>query len=320
MNNAEILNKQDTDFMRATAIISIVLHHLSLQYEGIVILKPFKYVGFLMVGVFFFLSGFGLYVSMKTKENYLKKIPKKIMGLIIPFLVAWVFYFIFYKITGTEIKNLFLVVKYSWYIYELILFYILFYVCFKHFNENIACIILLISILVILFFTYYIGLVETWYKSSMPFIIGIVIAKNIEKFRTVLKNRLIFIWEAIVLIILLVIGQKMQLGWADIILYNLATVLFVLVFTKMYYYLKLNKISKARILQTIGNISLEIYLYHGLILEIIHKYSKTTYINIIGTLIVSLLFGYLMWKVKRFIENIIKKKPLNIMVGNIKNK
>ena len=221
MNNVEILNKQDTNFMRAIAIISIVLHHLSLQYENIVILKPFKYVGFLMVGVFFFLSGFGLYVSMKTKENYLKKIPKKIMGLIIAFVIAWLIYYIFYKTVGIEVHNFFLTVKNCWYLYELILFYILFYICFKHFSENKACIILLISILIILLGVYYIGLVETWYKSSMLFIVGIVIAKNIKAFKEALYKKLTFIIELIAMAIFLLIGQKTQLGAVDIILYNI---------------------------------------------------------------------------------------------------
>ena len=39
MDKIVILNKQDTNFMRAIAIISIVLHHLSLQYENIIILN-----------------------------------------------------------------------------------------------------------------------------------------------------------------------------------------------------------------------------------------------------------------------------------------
>lgn len=304
MNNVEILNKQDTNFMRAIAIISIVLHHLSLQYENIVILKPFKYVGFLMVGVFFFLSGFGLYVSMKTKENYLKKIPKKIMGLIIAFVIAWLIYYIFYKTVGIEVHNFFLTVKNCWYLYELILFYILFYICFKHFSENKACIILLISILIILLGVYYIGLVETWYKSSMLFIVGIVIAKNIKAFKEALYKKLTFIIELIAMAIFLLIGQKTQLGAVDIILYNIATYLFVIIFIKVFYFIKLYKISKFNILQKIGSISLEIYLYHGLIIDCMNILSKNIWLNIIFTLIISILWAYLIEKGKK---RIIKK-------------
>lgn len=197
MNNVEILNKQDTNFMRAIAIISIVLHHLSLQYEDIVILKPFKYLGFLMVGVFFFLSGYGLFVSMRKKKNYLSKIPKKIIRLIIPFFIAAIIYFLFYKIFGIEIKNILLVVKYSWYMYELILFYILFYIFFKFFKEDKAFVGVLITILLILIIVYLIGFSETWYKSSMLFVIGIYIAKNKEKLKDIFYNKLIFVIELI---------------------------------------------------------------------------------------------------------------------------
>ena len=71
MPKLKIMTKDDTNFMRAIAIIGIILHHIY-NNLSITVLKPFKYMGFLLVGVFFLLSGYGLYTSLLNKKNYIK--------------------------------------------------------------------------------------------------------------------------------------------------------------------------------------------------------------------------------------------------------
>jgi peptidoglycan/LPS O-acetylase OafA/YrhL len=56
------------------AAVSIILHHLSQELaEKAGVLGDFEDLGVLFVGIFFFFSGYGLYTSLKTKDNYLKR-------------------------------------------------------------------------------------------------------------------------------------------------------------------------------------------------------------------------------------------------------
>ena len=50
MPKLKIMTKDDTNFMRAIVIIGIILHHIYNDLS-ITVLKPFKYMGFLLVGV-----------------------------------------------------------------------------------------------------------------------------------------------------------------------------------------------------------------------------------------------------------------------------
>lgn len=307
MNEYNILKKEDTVLIKAILILGIILHHIYIRYNSLFFLKPFEYLGWLFVGVFFFLSGFGLYTSMKSKKDYLKRMPSKIIKLIIPFLIALVIYIIVYNFMDKEVNNIFNVVKYSWYIYELLIFYFLFYVCFSLFKEEKAIIIILISILILLTLMYILGFTEYWYKSSFTFAIGIVMARKTKEPKKNINNKLMFFLELLILCTLLIICKMTNLGILDIVLYNFSSILFVVVFLKFYYYIKLYKINTNQILKMIGSASLEIYIYHGLILEIIANYISNGYVGLGLILSISIFISLIINKVDNSINKLVDK-------------
>ena len=260
MPKLKIMTKDDTNFMRAIAIIGIILHHIY-NNLSITVLKPFKYMGFLLVGVFFLLSGYGLYTSLLNKKNYIKKIPKKISRLLISFFIAFVIYYLLHRLIGIEENNVFNIVRNSWYLYQLIIYYILFYLSFKFFDKRKGKVIFSLLAISVLVIEYFLGFSELWYKSSLTFIAGIILADKIQLFDKYKTNKIIFICQIILLIILLIVGMKTKLGIADIILYNISTIIFAIVFIKLFYYFRLYKINN-KIFKKIGSMSLELYLYH----------------------------------------------------------
>ena len=83
--NDKYLSINSTDCYRGIAAVFIVMHHLS-QVIGVTgSLKIMGYIGFIMVGVFFFLSGYGLKYGLDHKNNYLSGfLTKKIGCILIP--------------------------------------------------------------------------------------------------------------------------------------------------------------------------------------------------------------------------------------------
>lgn len=73
----DYLSIEKTKKVKGIAAILILLHHLA---QRVAIPKPFafiRYVGFILVAVFFFFSGYGLSFGLRYKSDYLKHFWKK---------------------------------------------------------------------------------------------------------------------------------------------------------------------------------------------------------------------------------------------------
>jgi len=76
--------------VKGFAALYIVFGHIAQALKGENdILYFFTETGVLFVGMFFFLSGYGLYTNLKTKENYLKGfLKKRLITVLVPFYVC----------------------------------------------------------------------------------------------------------------------------------------------------------------------------------------------------------------------------------------
>lgn len=174
--------------LKGLMAICVILHHISQKaaFQQTKTIPIFEHIGFLFVGVFFFCSGYGLYKSFSTKENYLKGfLKKRVLPIVISYYVMVGIYAIFYlirqenfsidqwicKLTGLTMIN-----SQSWYVYVIIIMYIAFYFVFK--NEKLRKHGLLILFLVIIaqgalfiflnHFPWYIG-DDGWWKNPSAF-------------------------------------------------------------------------------------------------------------------------------------------------------
>lgn len=184
--------------------VGIMLHHMSqtiyFAKEDPGILLFMVDIGVCFVGMFFFFSGYGLYSSLRDKPDYLKGfLRRRLPTVLVPFYMCnFVFilgsYLFGYKfkegelipyLTGAILMN-----SQMWYIVEILVLYLLFYLVFRLIsNRNAACGVYFILTLILIGFSLRLGHDTTtptqglwfhgewWYNTTLLMPAGILFAK-----------------------------------------------------------------------------------------------------------------------------------------------
>lgn len=196
--------------------VCVIMHHMyivllsELDYKGA--LSMFKNSGVIIVGFFFFASGYGLITSLHQKDNYLKGfIKKRIFTVLVPFFICNYVYLITMLLMGkkyamSDLLYVFFGVKLlnsqMWFAVEIMFLYILFYVIFRFIKqEKIAYMIMGACIVAIMGGSLLLGhdlttgeIVnwfrgEWWYNTTFVFFIGMLAARFKEKLLPWIKKR-----------------------------------------------------------------------------------------------------------------------------------
>lgn len=147
---------EDTSSLKFYLSILILCHHLAIQ-TNLFGFREFKYWGSILVGVFLFISAYGLIASYEKKQqSYLSNFfSKRLLRIYIPFLVATIFYTclafigIYQNYDWNNLITLTFIhaitpLPYSWYIIFITYWYIAFYISYRFFPKyGIFCIITL---------------------------------------------------------------------------------------------------------------------------------------------------------------------------------
>ena len=90
----DYLGVESTTGLKGFLALGIVFHHLSQWVTTGMEFSNFGYMGTYIVSVFFFLSGYGLYVQNERKENYLDnfQIVDKTTKISMNVLMFWLFF------------------------------------------------------------------------------------------------------------------------------------------------------------------------------------------------------------------------------------
>lgn len=295
IKNKELLTISQTGMLKGIIALGIVFYHIAVQYnENLIVVKPFKYFGFLFVGLFFFISGYGLMVSMLTKKDYFRSSKKRFLKVIIPFINAFILYIIYYFLRGEiQQQNIFFVVKYCWFIYEILALYSMFFITYEKYSFKKATILNGIIIVICLMLMYFFKISATWYKSTLAFLMGIIVAKNRENLVKWInsKHYLKILILIISMGIFLALGKYLNLGILEILIYNIAVMLFIMICLMI-----INKSVKFenKFLQYLGSISFEIYLYHGLFIDFFKKMSINKDLGGLLIIIFSIIIAIIM--------------------------
>ena len=211
--NEEFMSAGQAKYMQGLLAVGIFLHHAAQKtcapwHDPLYTehgLDIFLNMGYLFVAIFFFISGFGLYKSYETKENYLKGfVVRRILPVCLTAaVVGWIFIPVRMAMgekldpfrTTVYIIGLKLANPNGWYPITICLFYLMFYLCFRLFkNKNRA----IAAIIVFIFIYTLIGTIvphndwwlqgEWWYNSVHLFWIGMIFAKNEKKVTDHLKR------------------------------------------------------------------------------------------------------------------------------------
>ena len=264
--------------------------------------------------------------SYLKKENYLKDFwNKRIMKIVIPYIIAIIFTILAYLLTRQlSLRKIFNslvegepVVRFSWYVLAIIILYIVFYLSAKFLKKKKMINIAVFggTILYCIVVNNILGFNNWWVNSCFAFFIGIYWASYKEKYAITLKDKNKIIRYAIMLSIILfaIIGiQFFTSGYAimdiindtdladdimrepiPVINMNIICIALLFVLFTILEKMRLND----KVFTFLGNISFEIYLYHGLVMYLLRNpcfYCRIDYLYVILVIGLSIILAKLM--------------------------
>lgn len=280
--NYAFLSKNNVDIVKGIAVIMIFLSHTAQRIcEGNIANRIFYYLflytGLLGVVIFLFLSGYGLVIQYRKNENYFKDFfIKKHARIYLTFFLA--------NIITTILSNIFLdsrygvidvikssaLIKFStgrelWFIVIILYYYFVFYFAFKFLKKNNLGIFMFSSTLVYIAICIMLNKGEWWYNTAICFPIGIIFSMNIEKIYCFFKKYYSTILTLIIFLFLvcMILFEILHIQYIQFIIPIIFIILLVILLMKI----KLQSNS----INFINNISLEFYLLHGIVLDIVFK-------------------------------------------------
>ena len=294
--NMDYLSINKTNTIRGLCAILVLGNHIFPLYKN---------VGYIAVSIFFFLSGYGLMWGLKNKKNYLNGfLKRRLIKILLPYIginILYIFFYIFVmqeKLSVSEILLSFITVslnKVAWYIIVIICCYIIFYIIFKNLNRKKGLILYTAIVVMYMGISYIVGLGIWWYISIPTLIIGLYwgeYEKTINKFISKYNKFAILILLGIFIIMFgMLYIFSIEQGAAKAVLTLISeisgTILIFMILTRI-------KIKNNNgILKKIGDISLEFYLIHPMIIRIVNKFINNESIAIIMIFI----FTYIIAKV-----------------------
>lgn len=160
--------------LRGILAVEIVLGHTYGHLENDSLLYFNNRIGVWVVGIFFFLSGYGLSYSFHRKKDYLKGfLVKRVGRILFPFvIVCFLNYFL--GVCGSLLECMFQ----DWFVVEMTLIYCVWYLLYRYLPEKYVVPIFAFLVLVLNIWGSYYGIGSRWYGSTACFLLGIAFEKN----------------------------------------------------------------------------------------------------------------------------------------------
>lgn len=222
IRNEERFTRECTYMLKGLLAIFIVLHHLSINchLDGILglFLNQFRPWGIYVVGIFFFVSGYGLMAQYNSKGNtYLESFFSKRFCKLLP---AFIFFTVLRKVLNyIQVPNYSLWLDFKtfiltgngfcmWFIPALMIYYIFFYITIKFIeNKSYAVWTNLLIIVVFSVLLKLCGYGEWWYVSSMCMPIGTIYSNyEVTIYTYFSKHKQIILTLLVTILVLLYIG------------------------------------------------------------------------------------------------------------------
>lgn len=305
-----VLTKDDSAAMRGIAAIFIVLAHYLFYVEGhgmngLGPARLMEWCGGLGVCVFFFSSGYGLRTAYQKKDvdrSYLYNRFKNIIpatvilrlffGAILGVCKKGLPYFLLYVINLKEPL---------WFVSEIVLVYIIFYIAMKISKKySIALISAMLIVMSLIF--YMLDFDARWYNANLVFSAGLLTAKYRTAILEFFKKSYFMKLCALLLSFgICAAGFSAFKGgiWANLLKLSAGAIFSMCLFCIL---MKLR--IHSRLLLSIGNASLQVYIMHLGIKDILSLYlgEKSLLLQFIGGITVSIIAAitcnYLELKVK----------------------
>lgn len=298
----EFMSKEYTTSLRGVCALAIMLCHI--RITNFAPLNVFNYLGNPIVGIFFFLSGYGMLTRIKQIgiDNYMNGfILKRCVPLFVEYIFVWIFNFVcMFLVSGNFNFLKEIITPHSWFIIMIEVLYIVFYIGYKLFKDNLKGLIIFVTIfeLAVIIALSAFGVDECWYLSLLCFSGGMIYSVvNLNEKKTL---PLIFGFGALAVVAtgaeyVLSDKPKIIVLWA--LIYNVSVLSLAIVALSVGRYVRF----KNPVFELCGKMSLEIYLLHG-VFQFVFKEIKPIYNNslLYGAMIIlcTLLMSYGLMKLK----------------------
>jgi len=306
LDQTEILQRLND--LRGVFAVEIVIGHV-IRYEKTLLFPLGKFM-IISVAFFFFVSAWGLVNSFNQKKNYLNnfllnKVGYIVILVVISFLFNYIIdYFVPFSLNYYNSGELLLKTIWettNWYLWELVGFYIIFYLCYKYVKGYNALISFAITI-VFVTLAFMRGWQECWYASAIAFPVGLVMGtynEQIMKFINSYKGYAITSLMVILGLSSQLFSKKSLFGMAYLRNIMCMSVLLILIYICQTY-----KMSN-RVIDFLGNYSTEIYLFQftwlGIFLSTKMHYSLKVILVLGLTIITAVIFHPIIQRLKRMV-------------------
>ena len=325
--NEDALSLDQTKALLGFAEIVIIFHHCSHKtsanwlpaeqiHHG---LDFFVSIGYLCVALFFFCSGYGMYISMKKKPEFFKGFfSRRILRIIVPTVFMWLVCFITERARGINVdKPVWInVCTHLWFIYALIYAYLVFFICFKLIkNEKASFIVLWTGLVLYIILAMIFSPGSWWYNTIHLFGVGIVFAKNQGKRIDSFKKK--YLLRLSVMLIIFAISYALykynseilglfKLGYNDTV-YLIGQMISAYAIVMIVIMISMKIKIGNRLLQILGAMTLEIYVIHPYFVEAFSYefiksgagpflYIENLFLYVTAVLLCTLIPAYLMSK------------------------
>lgn len=245
------------------------------------------------------ISGYGLMYNFDNREGYLNHfLRKRLINLLVP---VYVVYIIWGCLERILIKNYFLHTfleyillsdfwsKTNWYVFEIAIFYVVFYCLYKFLPKRRANILLVVMTIIFIFVAFFLKIDNPWYGSSICFPFGILYEQCAELLNKWMKKYYWLKATATLFICGLTIVLFFFLGNDSIIGNPIARNIAALSFSIWLLFL-LDKVKiDYSICKWLGKISYEIFLFHPMWICIISYYTENPWMLLVACIFMTLL-------------------------------
>ncbi len=304
--NDGFLSLSQSKALQGMCVLLIVFHHISqkiyvrqdLPQLITHSLDPFVNAGFLLTAVFFFFNGYGLYKSYTSKPGYLDHfLSKRLSAPLVAYYVTGLIFFALRLGLGEKIGKKLIILylsglvhcsPYSWYIVILILFYVVFYLVFKR-AKDVRSAIVIFSVIVLAYMI--LGLFiprnsyflrgEWWYNSVFMMPLGMFFAGSEDRIISHVKRNygkylavhLVLVFPVFKLSEFVIqhfgyFNDSIPYGTMCKAMSLLSHMLCVYMFMALILLVSMKIKIGNRALAFLGKYTLEIYLIHGILVEV----------------------------------------------------
>ena len=309
--NDGFLSLSQSKALQGMCVLLIVFHHISqkiyvrqdLPQLITHSLDPFVNAGFLLTAVFFFFNGYGLYKSYTSKPGYLDHfLSKRLSAPLVAYYVTGLIFFALRLGLGEKIGKKLIILylsglvhcsPYSWYIVILILFYVVFYLVFKR-AKDVRSATVIFSVIVLAYMI--LGLFiprnsyflrgEWWYNSVFMMPLGMFFAGSEDRIISHVKRNygkylavhLVLVFPTFKLSEFVIqrfgyFNDSIPYGTMCKAISLLSHMLCVYMFIALILLISMKIKIGNRVLAFLGKYTLEIYLIHGILVEVFdHDY------------------------------------------------